>query len=389
MGSQSLSDYYDRQTVEECRRMVESERNRLAEIVETDPDADEKRRTIQSAYRLAIYFSAGNRALQKREIIRRWGEDEARREQKKIQQQTFLDKVRPRSDIHCLRCSNLTKFEMKDLYDSDGIRDRAILFYACPDGCLPKRAFFDDGTEYRPKPFHCEKCNAVVTRTESKRDGHVITTSYPCSSCGHPNTDTIDLTPREEKPIIDEHFVEDREKYCLSDEATEAYRAGQENIKQLGEFMKRFKDRESDQKFEDRLKSIRSIKVADLSTLLAPVLKAENFASLELANPTISKDVRVKFTVQDTDSLRSERNAVRTFVASVERTVLQTNWRLVKGSVAYALGILTGEFRGYRNETELRQLLEKEKQPTEAENPSGETPPKMPNSESQLSQITL
>ena len=389
MNDQSHSDYYDRQTVDECRRMVESERDRLAEIEDTDPDADEKRRTIQAAYRVAIYFNAGDRALKKQETIGKWAEDAVNREAKKLKKQKLLDAVRPRSDIHCLRCSKLMRFEMKDTYDLDEERDRIILFYACPDGCLPKRAFFDDGTEYRPKPVHCEQCKAVVTKSESKREGNVITTSYQCVSCGNANTDSIDLTPRNEETYIDEQFAEDRDKYCLTDEATGKYRSEQQNIKQLGELVDRMKIKEVDHQFEDRLKAVRTMKAAELGALLIPVLQTASFVSLELANPTIAKEVRVKFTIQDVDSVRSEHDAVRAFMVSVEHAIIETNWRLVKGTIAYTLGILTGEFRGYRNETEMRQLFEKEKQRTTAENHSVETPSQMPNSESQLSQITL
>jgi len=90
MNAQSHSDYYDRQTVDECRRMVESERDRLAEIEDTDPDADEKRRTIQAAYRVAIYFNAGDRALKKQETIGKCAEDAVNREAKKLKKQKLL-----------------------------------------------------------------------------------------------------------------------------------------------------------------------------------------------------------------------------------------------------------------------------------------------------------
>jgi hypothetical protein len=75
------SDLYDRFTVEECRRLVKSFDERLAEISPDDPEREDKIGGIKMAHRLFLWRTTGERAAKKAEQIREWLARDARQEE--------------------------------------------------------------------------------------------------------------------------------------------------------------------------------------------------------------------------------------------------------------------------------------------------------------------
>lgn len=303
------SDLYDQLTVEECRRLVKSFEEGNVKIPSDYPQREQKIVAHNMAQKFLLWHTTGERAAKKAETIRAWMTLDARQEK-------LVVEVEPRSDIYCLRCRERMRFMDKHL-DSSEKGDRVLLFYECLKGCLPRRAFYNDGSEFRSKPHTCAKCHSSVSE-KSTRNGELIIITSICEKCGYSETEEMDLSPRKQE--IDEHFAEDRVKYCLSDNELHQYQDGMRHMEGM------------------------------------------NFAKVEISNPTTSEGLRVKLTALDNDRKRSDSEAITATKSALEIALKDTNWRVVKNSLSLTLGALLAELRGYVSETEIRQLFEAETQ---------------------------
>jgi hypothetical protein len=100
----------------------------------------------------SLMFEKGDRYLHKEETIRDWMvADEARDE--------LYESAEPPADVRCLKCRSIMNLLDKNLY-TGGLNepDRVLFMFDCPNGCLPRRAFYDNGEEWKPKPNPCPKC---------------------------------------------------------------------------------------------------------------------------------------------------------------------------------------------------------------------------------------
>jgi hypothetical protein len=352
--SPEYSDRYDRMTVDECRQLDRSFQERLSEIPEDDPERENKIHALVYAHNMHMWMRKGENAENKAATIREWEERDERQER-------LLASVEPRSDVSCLRCQEKMYFTDKYLDYGDKV-DRVIMFYDCPNGCTPRRAFYNDGSEYHPKPHTCSKCHGPVTE-EITREKHVIISTYTCERCHNVDRDEIDLSPKKEKEVIDEHFVQDRKKYCLSDEELSSYREGRRNIEQLSRLMKEIKARHENPTPEPPLPTLRMLKVIELRELVKNKLESASFEQVEMLPPTTEQGIQVKLSVLDGYKKRTDEEAVKVAQDTLERALKETNWRLVKGSLKSTLGALTMELKGYISETDVRRLLEAENPP--------------------------
>jgi len=76
--------------------------------------------------------------------------------------------------------------------------------FDCPNGCLPRRAFYDDGEEWKPKPNPCPKCGKRLDAEDNTTEAKFIT-HYKCISCGFTKTEELERTANK-KEKIDENF---------------------------------------------------------------------------------------------------------------------------------------------------------------------------------------
>lgn len=346
------SDLYDRWTVDECRRLVDSYKKQIIEVSDTEPNRSEKLRVISVVHNLRIYFVTGKRAEQKVAFIRRMQEQEDR-------EKRLVAAAQPKNDVQCFRCHENMPFKDKYLYDAEVGKERVVLFYACPNECLPKRVFFDDGTEYFPKPRTCEKCQGAISERSVKHDGNITIVST-CELCGYKDEHVIVLSQKEKEEKIDDAFAADRERYCLNPDQLNEYRKGMENIAQLAKFMKDLETDKNGDRIEEKIKKIQKIRIAELLVLLQKVLEGEKFMKVELSQLNPTDGLRIKLTAFDAHSKRLDRVAVKIARKVIETAIQDTNWRITKSSVTVILGVMTAELRGYVSDMEIRNLVEKE-----------------------------
>lgn len=345
MDHLAYSDLYDRVTVERCREHKKLVEEQIAAINPNDPMAKDKRIACAHVLRLTLYFISGDRAVEKESTIKKWLDRSQGLE-------IFKEQVQPRRGIRCLRCSKEMSFSSKVLYSSEVGKERVLLFYDCPLGCMPRRAFFNDGEEFVSKPNACEKCGSTVQENDS-RNGDVITITLTCKSCGHSKIDTLDLGRKsKQETLIDDDYARDRQLYCLSAEAMGKYISERANLDHFADLVKRMEAKKQEEEKRASLPPIEMLNIAGLQACIKSQLESRGFAQLECSHPENNKKgLLVTTTVQDSIPTRDEKTALKEFCAGMS-TLDGTNWKLVKSSVTYSLGVISARLQGFKNETD-------------------------------------
>ncbi|MBU0531056.1 MAG: hypothetical protein ABIG32_03705 [Candidatus Uhrbacteria bacterium] len=343
----SYIDLYDRQTIKECLWLEESLQEGLAKTPEDDPERPLAVNTYNVTRNIALMITKGERAARKEVVMREWEEESRRRKER-------VDSAKPRADIRCLTCGDFSTCDFKTDW-SDQERERVLLMYKCPKGCLPHRSFFDDAEEYAPQPTLCKKCDGKTTH-EDKRDGDLITTTYACVECGYADTDQIDLTPRKEEPVNEAH----RKEYCLDAEGLEEYREMKHNMDSLKSLVESFETQKKDTKTNERMERLQKLRVAGLKEKIMPALEVVGMNTVELSAPVNERGIKVRFTMLDSDQEREDSTSKRLVKKTIAETLYDTNWRLIISSIESTLGAISGELRGYTSDDELRKVVEKE-----------------------------
>jgi hypothetical protein len=127
--------------------------------------------------------------------------------------------------------------------------DRVLFMFECPNKCLPRRSFYADGEEWRPKPDLCPHCDKPLSVT-MKDDGKVSTTTYSCAKCKYKRSE--DYTWRHKEDNYDKNFATDRDKYCLTEEEGKEYLDAKWSLEGLSKITKEFQEKENAR--QERLK---------------------------------------------------------------------------------------------------------------------------------------
>ena len=96
-----------------------------------------------------------------------------------------------------------------------------------------------------------------------------------------------------------------------------------------------------------------------LQSLLNPVIQKAGYANFVLGKPDLLRSVTVEFATQDTQVGRSQYDSIQVLKKLIEKTLLETNWRLMSDGISYRLGFLIGRLRGVEGEEELLELAKK------------------------------
>jgi hypothetical protein len=354
-SKQYYSDLYDRFTVDECRSVVEQHKNSEYPKGESGKQLTKegKEALNKMVSELHLYYIKGERYLQKDEKVREWMDADRAKDE-------LIEKAMPLEGITCLLCGGEMTVESKDIYS--GLRgkkggDRVLMFYKCESGCR-RRLFFDDGEEWVSKPDLCDKCGAEYAR-EDKRDKEKVITVYNCSSCGHSKTEELDLSIKEEE--IDKNFEADKVKFCMSSEEGQEYLGQKMNLREVSKMLDKFKEKEKNKKLYDKVAKIQKLKVPGLLELLDKELTEQKYVKLEFGQPEIGREVAVSFTVQDAAPDREDYDSRQQLKKLINKTLENTNWRLMSDGITCRLGILSGRLRGYEGEEELVRLVKKKK----------------------------
>lgn len=231
---QYYSDLYDRGTVERCRRT--EERFETISIPEDKKFGKKELERMRAGMKkLYLYMESGERYLQKSETIREWMDHDRAQDE-------LLERATPPEDIRCLTCRNRVTVTFKELYQEHGKDDRVLFMFDCPNKCLPRRAFFNTGEEWRVKPDTCPSCDAVLKRNDAD-DGKVWSTTYTCPKCPYTKHDSYEWSHKKDGPI-DEHFAVDRDRFCLTPEEGSKYQQTKWNMENMARLGKEFEEKE-------------------------------------------------------------------------------------------------------------------------------------------------
>lgn len=330
-------DLYDRQTVEECRAME----RRFAQASAGTP-ANQHWQTL--LVKAALYFLRGERYARKADTIMLWRESDRQRDRQ-------LAQARPPREIRCVTCFSDMVCEGKDLHEQDG-GDQVLFFFICPK-CDSRRAFYEDGTEYRRKKILCSQCQSEAN-VEYQHAGGEVSIITTCPECGKVEAESL---AAEKTVTQDEHYAADRERFCMSEEEWREYDSYRISAGMFQREQEKRELHEKRQNLYDEIAKLKKLTVVDLQNLLIPALERERFVRLDLGSPAIKRDVQMPFCVQDARSGRSDRDSVKDLERAIEEALDGTNWRLMSSGITYHLGILNGYLRGLETENDLLALV--------------------------------
>lgn len=350
-SKQEYVDSYDHLTIERCHRMEKIYKKAPSKEALSYKGKKLSKAQHQALQKMvcevAIYFIKGDEYSRKAETIQGWvARDTAKDE--------LLETAKAPEDILCLACKRSMTPASKDLYDwgSDG-KDRVLFMYACANGCLPHRAFFDNGEEWRPKSRLCSECGSKPI-SRDKRTQNKITTIETCSSCGHVEKTGFNLSPKKEKP--DKNFEKDRARFCLTPEQGQKYLEGKIRLEQVTNSIDQWNKEEKNKDVCEKARALKKLTIVQVQKLLAPALQQQGYINLSFKEPELGREVRVEFTTQENREDRHEYDSRMDLKKLIQKTLDDTIWRLMSDGISYRLGILTGRLRAYEREEDLLKL---------------------------------
>jgi hypothetical protein len=357
---QEYVDRYDRITVESCRRKENFHKN-------WEPK-DEKEKAakalIGAVNEISLHYDLLYTTLRwwedKEATISKWMSDDAKRDD-------LLEYTPAPRGIRCLKCEIVMETTFKDVHDwGDDKRIRVLFMYDCPNSCMPRRAFFDDGEEYRIKPDLCPKCQSVTERKSERIEDKKIITTNTCPKCGNIITDELDLIGKEEVP--DPDYQKDRDRFCLTEETAKKNLQEKHQLDEMSKLVDKWKEEEKHKEEYDAIKKIKKLTIMELEILLRPIIEQAGYVKFSLGKPEISKDVFVGFDAQDVKADRQEWDSRHQLETLIKDELEDSNWRLMSDGISYRLGYLSGRFRAYEREEDLLALVagKKKKQSPES-----------------------
>ena len=243
---QDYADRYDRHTVEICRKLDDPiDEGEDTVLPGGEVLSKEKALGIKKwAKEMMLHFHTGERYLKKEETIQEWMDADRERDE-------LYESAQPPEGIRCLTCRNRVTPTFKTFwYGGEGKAERVFFMFDCPNKCLPRRAFFSNGEEYRIQPSLCPNCRTPLDHTEEDYMVKVVTT-YTCPKCEYVKTDEYVWTKNTEEEI-DLNFAADRNRFCLTDEEGKKFQEEKWSMESAGKFMDEINARDAAR--EEKLK---------------------------------------------------------------------------------------------------------------------------------------
>ncbi len=310
-------DRYDRLTVEDCRQRESV----YTKIQENDSLGKEARILLSN---IGIYFDLLYATLQWYENKKKTIDEWMRVDQWKDQ---LLENAVTPEKIRCLQCGIITELKDKLIHDwGEEAKVRVLFTFRCPKGCLPHRAFFSDGEEYKKR---------ITSPTAAAE---------------------LNITEPDMKPDLD--YAKDRERFCLTDKEAEIRSREQFHHERTIRLSKEREERDKRQELYDVAAQFKRLTIADLEKLLAPRLEAVGFIKFRFDNPNTGKIFSVPLIVHDGKSERTDVKGIKDIERIIKNALADSNWRLMSNGVTYRLGILTAMLRAYETEEDLLHLAE-------------------------------
>lgn len=346
---QEYIDLYDRLTVDDCRWREKFHKNYKAKDKNGEPVLEELGKTFSEiALHYDLLFTTIKWYEDKEKTISEWIDRDKRKDE------LYENTSAPR-DIRCLKCYSLTKESSKILVDGyNNNEDRILFMYDCPNGCLPHRAFYNNGEEYKTQPNLCPNCKTELKNSKEEIKNEKIIILETCPNCEYEDKKELDISIKE-KPY-DPEYEKDRERFCLSGEALTKNLSEKSQLESIGKFMDSYNEKQKNKDIYDEVEKIKKVTVFNLEELLKPVCEKDGYVKFQFEKPEIGKDLIVSFMAQDSRSNRTELESSYTLKKILKRAVSDTNWRLMSDGVSYRMGILSGRLRAYEREEDLLEL---------------------------------
>lgn len=350
---QYYEDLYDLHTIEICIEWVKLALRKCKEDNAFEKFSEkEKIQGKNILVELPLYFEKGERYRNRERTINEWIEKD------KIKQDKF-DKTQEPDGIFCKECNWAMTLEGKSLHDFSDEPLRMLFFFECPN-CQKRRGIFDDGVEYKSKPRLCPKCGEDL-KISYKSENEVSTFTEKCKNCDYKLEDKTDFKFYEKRQKIREERKEYllnkyREECCLTPEKGDKYVSSQDQFKYSIDRIEEQKKKEDNPKYQKAIK-LKKLKVFDLQKLLKETLEKEKYVELSFDKPEITRDVIIPFSVQESNTSKSDYDSQNNLKKLIVKTLEDTNWRLMSDGISQRLGILSGRIRGYENEEDLMKII--------------------------------
>lgn len=353
-------DIYDGHTVKDGRRRMVYYED-FYEIFKKKLPKDDKIDRPGNAFLLNVFYmqTIGNDLLSRYEnrdqSIRQMMEDDKAKDDQ-------IASARLSEEPYCQHCTkqglriiDKSLLQRNEHYSPD-VPDEVLFMLKCPH-CQKNSAFWEDGTAWTPKTTLCPKCSTKMNHKTTKTRATFIFT-YTCPSCSHSYKHRVDRSQKE--VINDPNYDKDKVHFCLLDiefrEKLLSIRRDFEGMAQLG---KELKEKEDNKEIYDAIKEMKKPKIAELSTILAEPLGKVGFIEFSLDKPEIGKDVIIEFSCLDGMNDRNDYDSEKTLKKTIEKSLSDTNWRLMSDGIHYRLGYLSGRLRAYEREEDLKALIKK------------------------------
>lgn len=359
---QYYEERYDDATVEKCRFGERIVNKTFIEMEKKLPKKEltEKLPGWYLQYSLYYFWFVESAAVARAEgrdaTITKWMQEDEDKDQK-------LAAAHISGGTYCRTCGKDMRVISKDYMRREGRKDDdTLIMFGC-DNCNKRQALWQDGTEWEGAKHECEKCGGKTTSKHTKKN-NVITSTETCEKCGHIKTDTLDLSDSKKEPEpIDPHLELDRKRFVFDSEMMFKYDQKLKHLARMAKLHATAADKVEHVDVFEAIKQIKKLKIIQLKELLEPVFTKNGYSDFKLSDPQIGREVSLGFSCLDTKDDREEYQSKKILHKAIEKSLIDTNWRLMSAGVSYRLGFLTGSLRAYESEEELRKLVEQRMKP--------------------------
>ncbi len=346
---QEYIDRYDRATVDDCRWHENFHLNYASSLKGKSKKEQESIHQIgQVAWEIEKILITLHWYNKKDGAVQKWMDEDERKDKR-------IENAQIPENIFCDECYSRMEFSDKHLWDVDK-KERVLFFFDCPKQCKKRKAIYDDGELYIPKPYLCEKCKQEVEITREKLSDDEIQTTYTCPSCCHEEVDVLDLSSSEEKE--DPKYEYDRARFCLSGEELHKAQEAKRNMDSMKELVDKFDEKEEKKDLYDKVEQLNKLTVPQLKELVTKIITDKDYSNLIFEKPDLDRIVSMSFSVEEM-STDNERSSCQKLRKLLQKALEETNWRLMSDGISYRLGLLSGRIRVYESEEELVKLIEK------------------------------
>jgi hypothetical protein len=356
---QDYEDRYDYATVERCRMGERVVNQTFIEMDKKLPESEKKEH--QAGWYLMyskLYFGyvetvAAERRDGREKRIAAWMEADEKKDRR-------LANAKMKTP-YCKTCGKDMEQISKDYMSRDrGGPDReddTLFMFECKP-CNKRIAVWQDGTEWEHKEPHCEKCDTVMKHSSSKSQS-VYTSTDTCPKCGHIDTYEFDLNDKDEPEEPEDPYLElDRKRFCFDDQMESKYEQKFNHLLRMAKLELDTEEHVEHVDIYEAIKDIKQPKIAQLSDLLKEALAKGGYRDFKLGDPELGHQVIVGFSCLDEKPDRKEYDSKKSLQKLVNKTLGDTNWRLMSEGVDYRLGFLSGRLKAYEKEEDLKKLIE-------------------------------